>query len=92
VLQLDFRGSKGYGQDFREAGRRRWGLEMQDGVKLSPALRAAEIRVPVLLMHGANDLTVPVEQSRDMADALKKANHADARYVELPLGDHGLSR
>jgi dipeptidyl aminopeptidase/acylaminoacyl peptidase len=177
VLQLNFRGSKGYGQDFREAGRRRWGLEMQDDLadgrrwlvdqgiadttrvcivgsgfggyaalmgavkdqalyrcvvsfagptdlrdllghaqrflgyelgaeaeigtwwgdreqlrQTSPALRAAEIRIPVLLMHGANDLTVPVEQSRDMADALKKANHADARYVELPLGDHDLSR
>ncbi|MCR6475410.1 S9 family peptidase [Variovorax sp. ZS18.2.2] len=177
VLQINFRGSIGYGQDFREAGRRRWGLEMQDDLadglrwlveqgiadpqracivggsyggyaalmgavkdpalyrcaisfagpsdlrdllshsqsyigyelgaeaeigtwwgdreklrQTSPALRAAEIRVPVLLIHGANDLIVPVEQSRDMAEALKKANRADARYVELPLGDHSLSR
>ncbi|MGF6346018.1 alpha/beta hydrolase family protein [Variovorax sp. W2I14] len=177
VLQINFRGSIGYGQDFREAGRRRWGLEMQDDLadglrwlveqgiadpqracivggsyggyaalmgavkdptlyrcaisfagpsdlrdllshsqnymgyelgaeaeigtwwgdreklrQTSPALRAAEIRVPVLLVHGANDLIVPVEQSRDMAEALKKANRTDARYVELPLGDHRLSR
>ena len=54
--------------------------------------RAAEIRVPVLLMHGANDATVPVEQSRDMAEALQKAGRTDVRYVELPLGDHALSR
>ncbi|MBB1604077.1 S9 family peptidase [Variovorax sp. UMC13] len=177
VLQLNFRGSTGYGQDFREAGRRRWGLEMQDDLadglrwmvdqgiadaarvciagssyggysalmgvvkdpalyrcavslagpadlrdllahsqkfvgyathaeaeigtwwgdraqlrQTSPALRAAEIRVPVLLMHGANDATVPVEQSRDMAEALQKAGRTDVRYVELPLGDHALSR
>lgn len=177
VMQLDFRGSTGYGQDFREAGRRRWGLEMQndlaDGLRwlvgqgiadpgrvcivgasyggyaalmgavndpalyrcvasfagptdlrdllshaqhfqgyelgaeaeigtwwgdreklrsTSPALRAADIRVPVLLIHGANDAVVPVEQSRDMARALADARHADARYVELPLGDHALSR
>ncbi|MGJ7603448.1 alpha/beta hydrolase family protein [Variovorax sp. LT1R20] len=177
VMQINFRGSIGYGQDFREAGRRRWGLEMQDDLadglgwlveqgianpkracivgasyggyaalmgavkdptlyrcaisiagvsdlrdllshsqnymgyelgaeakigtwwgdreklrQTSPALRAAEIRVPVLLIHGANDLIVPVEQSRDMAEALKKAGRTDARYVELPLGDHNLSR
>ncbi|WP_080898272.1 alpha/beta hydrolase family protein [Variovorax paradoxus] len=177
VLQINFRGSIGYGQDFRDAGRRRWGLEMQDDLadglrwmigqgiadpqraciaggsyggyaalmgavkdptlyrcaisvagpsdlrdllshsqnymgyqlgaeaeigtwwgdreklrQTSPALRASEIRVPVLLIHGANDLLVPVEQSRDMAEALRKANHADARYVELPLGDHWMSR
>lgn len=177
VLQLNFRGSTGYGQDFREAGRRRWGLEMQDDLadglrwlveqgiadarrvcivggsyggyaalmgavkdpglyrcvasiagptdlrdllshsqrfmgyelgaeaeigtwwgdreklrQTSPALRAAEIRVPVLLIHGNKDAVVPVEQSRDMVDALKKADHADTRYVELPLADHSLSR
>lgn len=177
VLQINFRGSTGYGQEFREAGRRRWGLEMQDDLadgmrwlvdqgiadagrvcivggsyggyaalmgavkdpalyrcvvsfagptdlrdllshsqnfvgyelgaeaeigtwwgdreklrQTSPALRAAEIRVPVLLMHGVNDLTVPVEQSRDMAEALQKAGHTDTRYVELPLGNHTLAR
>ncbi|MDM0003546.1 S9 family peptidase [Variovorax sp. J22G73] len=177
VLQLNFRGSIGYGQDFREAGRKRWGLEMQDDLadglrwlidqgiadarrvcivggsyggyaalmgavkdpalyrcvvsfagpsdlhdllsfsqrfmdyelgaeaqigtwwgdrdklrQTSPALRAGEIKVPVLLIHGAQDAVVPVEQSRDMAEALKKAGHSDTRYVELPLGDHTLSR
>jgi dipeptidyl aminopeptidase/acylaminoacyl peptidase len=27
-----------------------------------------------------------------MAEALKESNHASVRYVELPLGDHALSR
>lgn len=30
VLQVNFRGSDGYGIDFKNAGLRRWGLEMQD--------------------------------------------------------------
>lgn len=30
VLQVDFRGSAGYGRAFVEAGKKRWGLEMQD--------------------------------------------------------------
>jgi dipeptidyl aminopeptidase/acylaminoacyl peptidase len=30
VLQVNFRGSTGYGQDFRNAARRQWGLKMQD--------------------------------------------------------------
>ncbi|MGK0442226.1 MAG: dipeptidyl aminopeptidase/acylaminoacyl peptidase, partial [Pseudohongiellaceae bacterium] len=32
VLQPNFRGSKGFGYDFRDAGRGRWGREMQDDV------------------------------------------------------------
>ncbi len=30
VLQVNFRGSSGYGNDLMQAGMRRWGLEMQD--------------------------------------------------------------
>lgn len=30
VLQVNFRGSTGYGQDFRNASRKQWGLKMQD--------------------------------------------------------------
>ncbi|MGD9597881.1 MAG: alpha/beta fold hydrolase [Steroidobacteraceae bacterium] len=38
----------------------------------SPRLRAAEIKVPVLLVHGVDDATVPIEQSRLMKAALEK--------------------
>jgi dipeptidyl aminopeptidase/acylaminoacyl peptidase len=31
-LQVNFRGSTGYGQEFDKAGWRRWGLEMQDDI------------------------------------------------------------
>ena len=32
VLQVNFRGSGGYGEDFEEAGHKQWGLAMQDDV------------------------------------------------------------
>ncbi len=32
VLQINFRGSGGYGRDFQQAGYRKWGREMQDDV------------------------------------------------------------
>lgn len=176
VLQVNFRGSDGYGSEFAAAGLKRWGLEMQDdltdalqwavarrvadggrvcivgasyggyaalmgavktpelyrcaisfaGVSnlpdliltqsdfvggreaietmigrfwgdreqlraTSPALQAARIRAPVLLVHGTVDRSVPVEQSQQMADALRSAGKT-VRYVELDGGDHHLSR
>jgi dipeptidyl aminopeptidase/acylaminoacyl peptidase len=39
----------------------------------SPALQADKVKVPVLLVHGKRDRTVPIEQSEFMLDALKKA-------------------
>lgn len=177
VLQVNFRGSSGYGNRFLTAGFKRWGLEMQDDLtdgvewlvqqgiadpkkicivgasyggyaalmgaaktpdlyrcavsfagvsdlrdllrekmsylgyeigwerqlgawwddrrrlkETSPVNHAEKIRIPLLIMHGAEDRVVPVQQSRDMVDALKIAGARSVRYVELPLGDHHLSR
>ncbi len=176
VLQVNFRGSDGYGHAFRAAGLQRWGLEMQDdltdgvawaiaqrvadpsrvcivgasyggyaalmgvvktpelyrcavsfaGVSdlpdllmherkyiggdergeaaigsfwgdrerllaTSPARQAERIRVPVLLVHGTDDRSVPFEQSENMAKALKRAGKP-YRYMEQEDGDHHLSR
>lgn len=176
VLQVNFRGSDGYGEAFKAAGLKRWGLEMQDDLtdalqwavdqrvadprrvcivggsyggyaalmgvvktpdqyrcavsfagvthlqdlilaqseyiggraatdrtigefwgdrkqlrSTSPALQAARIRVPVLLVHGTADRSVPVEQSQDMAAALRSAGKP-YRYIEQEGGDHHLSR
>jgi dipeptidyl aminopeptidase/acylaminoacyl peptidase len=46
----------------------------------------------LLIIHGAEDRSVPVEQSRAMASALEKAGFKNFRYLELPLGDDRLSR
>jgi dipeptidyl aminopeptidase/acylaminoacyl peptidase len=46
----------------------------------SPRLRAGEIRVPVLLLHGAQDGVVPIEQSQMMARALRDSG-GDVRMI-----------
>jgi dipeptidyl aminopeptidase/acylaminoacyl peptidase len=177
VLQPQFRGSTGLGQAHQDAGRRQWGLRMQDdvtdGVRAlvnsgiadakrvcivgwsyggyaalagaaftpelyacaasiagvsdlpamlgheqleggkessalqywrdhigsrddpqviakSPARAAAQVRAPILLLHGVDDTIVPIEQSRRMARALSAAQKPHS-LVELPGEDHGLS-
>jgi dipeptidyl aminopeptidase/acylaminoacyl peptidase len=74
-----------------------WGMligdRREDGAALravSPAHQAANVRAPVLLIHGANDTVVPIAQSRRMADALRSAGK-DVRLVEYPGEDHWLS-
>ena len=56
----------------------------------SPARRAEEIRVPVLLIHGNQDTRVDIDQSERMAKALRKHNK-EHLFVELEDGDHHLS-
>jgi len=51
----------------------------------SLALRIKD--VPIWIFHGDKDETVPVEQSRRLVAALKKAG-ADVRYTEYPGADH----
>ena len=176
VLQMNFRGSTGYGLGFEEAGRKQWGQAMQDditdgtqwlidqgiadpkricimggsyggyaalmgaakeadlykcavslnGVSDLPALLklvqrfiggryatrfvgdlwqdrkmlkensprrlANQISIPVLLVHGEDDRVVSVQQSRSMHKAMVKNSKAAVSYLELPEGDHFLSK
>lgn len=178
VLQPNFRGSAGYGEDFTAAGFHQWGLKMQDdladgvaklaadgiadpkracivgasyggyaalaGAALSPdayacavsvagvsdldamlreeerlhgddsvamsylqsrvgdrsadsariaatspALQATAIKIPILLLHGAQDTTVPVAQSETMRAALVAA-HKTVTFIALESDDHYL--
>jgi acetyl esterase/lipase len=43
---------------------------------------------PILIIHGANDILVPVEQSREFSKALKAAGR-DVEYLELADAPHG---
>lgn len=171
VLQMNFRGSHGYGFDFRQMGLQGWGLQMQDDVEdgtrwlinkgiadpkricivgasyggyaalmgvvktpdlyqcavsfagvtdvealvkshrrytnyevvkkqigddfdlleqRSPVNHVDKIQVPVLLVHGTKDRSVPVKQSVAMYKALK-GEEKDVQYIELEDGDHYLS-
>ncbi|PZN93369.1 MAG: peptidase S9 [Alphaproteobacteria bacterium] len=57
----------------------------------SPALHADAVKAPVLLIHGKDDTVVPFEQSRVMADAMKRAG-GNVELVTLAAEDHWLSR
>jgi dipeptidyl aminopeptidase/acylaminoacyl peptidase len=50
----------------------------------SPALHADRVRVPVLLMHGKLDTTVPYSQGEEEEDALKRAG----KHVEFVTFEH----
>jgi len=53
----------------------------------SPRLRAREIRIPILLMHGSADEVVPIAQSRIMKEALDAAGKS-VRLVAFEGEDH----
>lgn len=179
VYQPNFRGSTGYGVDFRDAGKTQWGLKMQDditeGVRsliaddiadpskicivggsyggyaalvgggktpdlykcvvsyagvtdipqlfsfvrkqtgkysesvqfwlrsigdidrnqdalkaVSPTNMTENFNAPVLLIHGKDDLVVPIDQSKRMKNALERAGK-EVEYIELKGEDHWLS-
>jgi dipeptidyl aminopeptidase/acylaminoacyl peptidase len=56
----------------------------------SPVTHAAAIRIPVLLLHGTKDQIVDPAQSREMADALKRAGKTYT-YLEIKDAGHHIS-
>jgi dipeptidyl aminopeptidase/acylaminoacyl peptidase len=58
---------------------------------ISPALHADKAAIPILLIQGQDDTVVPYDQSKRMADALKRAGKP-AELVTLKSEDHWLSR
>jgi dienelactone hydrolase len=57
----------------------------------SPALHAARIQAPLLLIHGVHDTTVPIGQSEEMARAMDKAGKP-YQFLRLEGEDHNLYR
>lgn len=57
----------------------------------SPARRAGEIKVPVLLLHGAQDRRVPIEHARQFVDAAEAAR-VNVTYKVYTRAGHGFSR
>ena len=57
---------------------------------ISPAAHAADVRAPILLMHGVDDTVVPIDQSQRMANALRSAGK-DVQLVTFANDDHWLS-
>lgn len=56
---------------------------------VSPVKLADRADAPILLIHGDNDTTVPIDQSQAMDRALKAAGKP-VEFITLPGADHGL--
>jgi dienelactone hydrolase len=65
--------------------------DMHKADDISPSEHADRIQVPVLLMHGRKDFTVPVEQSEAMERAMRHA-HKPVEVVYLDGADHYLGQ
>ena len=85
-----FRTEENYGARYWE----RWlGVTNADDLSVdarSPLRHADAVEVPLLLIHGKDDMVVPYEQSSWMADALKRL-HKPVDLVDLKSEDHWLS-
>ncbi len=57
---------------------------------ISPIAHIDAVTVPVLLIHGRDDVVVPYSQSEEMAKALQRAGKS-VQLVSLPHEDHWLS-
>jgi dipeptidyl aminopeptidase/acylaminoacyl peptidase len=83
-------------EDAGAAARRYWlrylGVASLNDPKLaqvSPIAHVADVHIPVLLIHGADDTVVPFEQSQIMFDALQRAGKP-VELVRLKHEDHHL--
>jgi len=56
----------------------------------SPLTYANQLQRPLLIMHGANDVRVRIDQSQRMVDALKRAGKP-VEYLSIPDMGHGAS-
>lgn len=60
---------------------------------ISPSRHAEQFSAPIMIVHGAKDQRVPVDQSRDLVKRLKAAGKVHGRdfvYLEQPRNTHHL--
>ena len=59
--------------------------------KISPALRANEVKVPVMLVHGRDDNTAEMNQFKAMSAALRDAGQPAEEFLAAGEG-HGFAK
>ena len=64
------------------------GTDMDELARISPARHAADLKVPVMLIHGTSDKTADFNQYKAMLSALEDAGKAPETYVVKGEG-HG---
>ncbi len=60
----------------------------EDFAAASPIFRVHGSAPPFLVVHGRNDVLVPVRAARSFVDALRAASTQTVVYAELPLAQH----
>jgi dipeptidyl aminopeptidase/acylaminoacyl peptidase len=73
----------------RNSYREQFGNDKKQLKETSPVRMVEKVKIPILLIHGDKDTSVPVAQSRMMAEALKDAEKT-YEYIELEDGTHHL--
>ena len=73
----------------KNTARKQFGEDKTQLKETSPVRMAERVKIPILLIHGKDDASVPVVQSRIMADALKDEDKV-YEYIELEDGTHHL--
>lgn len=84
--RVDSSGAASYSEQDKEADRQ--SNPFVQAADPFAALAEKIAPVPIRLFHGGADETVPVEQSRRLAAALKAAGAKSLRYDEYPGADH----
>jgi dipeptidyl aminopeptidase/acylaminoacyl peptidase len=83
----------GFESEAESIWERRMGASRSDTSRMdaqSPAEHAEQVKAPILLMHSDKDVTVPIEQSKAEANALKRAGK-DVQFITMEGDDHQLS-
>lgn len=62
-----------------------------DYVRCSPITHVHKVKTPTLLMHGENDIRVPISQSAEFYSALK-ARRVPTQFVRYPNEGHAISQ
>lgn len=70
---------------------KQWQKMTPDFAAVSPIKSVERIKAPLMLIHGAKDVTVDHAQSVIMEKAMSKANK-NVEFISLPLADHYFTR
>ena len=88
---ISFYGTSDVGAFFVEFQLGKTVQESEDLWKMSPLAYAHNVKTPLLVIHGEEDLRCPKEQGEQMYTAMKKQG-VDTKMVLYPKSSHGLSR
>ncbi|GAB2319544.1 S9 family peptidase [Alkalibacterium sp. s-m-22] len=88
---VSFYGTSDVGAFFVEFQLKRDVSQMEDLWKMSPLAYTQNIKTPLLVIHGQEDLRCPQEQGEQMYTAMKKQG-VRTKLILFPKSSHGLSR